>query len=172
MDRRNMLRSILPAVGASAIIASEGHWLDAWSSQDIEHVLRGLGHYQVFRSAARRCRRQQAAARRRESRTENVVIWRGLVTSLPVIAPFSRLPIPGIIEPVDEMRTVESRRRDVEIATIQADGITWQGYDLPAGTRILIDSRVRDMPSLGEIIDTPHQRRVHIWPSPKAEAKS
>lgn len=150
-------RAMLQAIGASVTAPFAGdvpthHWLDAWSSQDIEAMLRELGVWpQVTRERNRR-NRLRSKLRRQERRAENIVVWRGrLAESLPQLL----------------WRAVVSNRRDVRIATA-VEPFVLHGYEIPIGARVLVDSRVRDtlIGARGEIIDTPTGRRLHIWPTP------
>jgi len=161
LSRRQALHRMAFA-GAGAVlstetadaIAGEQHWLDSRSSQEIEEVLRETGAWTEFRRRMSRRAKQAATRRRRETRADNTVIYRGPLTG----------PLP---ESHSRGRIVQASRREMIRSTVGPPGETWQGYDLAHGTVVLVDARLRDgTAALAEIIDTPRGRRVHVWPAP------
>lgn len=155
INRRAMLQAIGASVAAPFASAEtpERHWLDTWSSQDIEALLRDAGAWEAFTRARNRKLRSIARAKRQERRAANVVAWRGrLAESLPDLV----------------WRAVVSSRRDVRVATV-SEPFALMGHAIPIGARVLVDSRVRDaiIGARAEIIDTPLGRRVHVWPTPE-----
>jgi hypothetical protein len=170
MNRRKVLLGLLATVPATPGLASavidhvSGHWLDSVSSQDIESAVKQMPDgdeiWRQFRLSLGRLRRRSQARRRREQRTDNIVLWRGIVTDdLPT-------------EITERLSEVKSARRDVLIAHVNAPFV-WQGETLYPGSTVLVDSRLTSgiAGALGEVIETPHKgRRLHIWPASRALA--
>lgn len=166
MNRRSALLGICAAAGAAAIGEASAptpkHFLDSISSEEIERIIRySLGDqaWNRFRNRVSYEGRKARNLSRIERRGENSVLWRGIVTE----------QLPESLLAHDH--TAPNRRgRDVQVYKMR-EPLLWQGVELPAGSKILIDSRCPDDLANcgGEVIQTPKGIRAHVWPKAGAE---